>query len=313
MRSAHWLAAGSLIAGAGLASGVARADDGEHGEGSNDGALVVSSVDESLDPTAPPTLPSLTHKDASLEFTFTAADIGSGAATDTVASITRVDTEIPLGTRAWQMGFAWDLVTTTAPFGRVFSYGNPEVWFRGVGWHESGLSAGGGLGVVVPLPRDLSQNEEAVLDVIRVIRPWDTGYFMSNVFALRPVIDARLVISPVVLQLRQGLDLTYQFDTGRSDIVGRIGTYAGVDATDFMTFGLELWQIYSITADVRDSRRASFSMSPSIRLRLGPVQPALSVMFPLTTPLEGIASQYFAVRLQLRLALGRTARLPLEP
>lgn len=264
----------------------------------------------SLDLMAPPTMPSLTHADAALDLNYTGAGIGQGSLS-AFTWMAQVAGEVPLTTRHWQAGAAFDLVSAAAEGrGRALLYGNPELWVRGVGWHESGLSAGGGLGVIAPLPRDLSRDGQAVLDVIRVIRPWDSGYFESETLTLRPVIDARVVLAPFVFQLRQGIDWSYAFDRARSDIIARTGTYVGLAPVDFLTLGLELWQTYSITAEVDDDERAAFTLSPSMRVKLAPLEPALSLLFPISTPLQGIATEYLAVRIHVRLALGETAAVP---
>lgn len=262
----------------------------------------------SLDALAPPTLPDLTHGDASIELDYTGAGIGQGTLGRTLTWMAFLRTEVPLTTRHWHVGAAWDLVSAAAEGrGRALVYGNPEVWVRGVGWHSSGLSAGGGLGVVIPVPRDLGAPEAGVLDTIRVIRPWDSGYFTSSILTLRPSIDVRLILEPFLLQLRQGLDWSYNFDASRSDILARTGTYFAVAPLDWLTTGLELWHTYSITHDIEDDQRSALTLSPVVRMRFGPVEPGISVLFPVSTPLEGIATEFFAVRLHLRLALGSVA------
>lgn len=260
------------------------------------------------EPFTPPTLPALTHEDVLLQLDYTGAGIGRGSLGDTFTYMAHVGIEVPILTRDIQAGFAWDVVSATAEdHGRALLYGNPEIWARAATSHESGLSAGGGLGVVVPLPRDLSNDSEVVLDSLRVIRPWDTSYFSSDVGALRPSIDARLVVSPFVLQLRQGLDLLYDFSSTRTDILARLGIYAGYAPLDWLCVSTELWQTYSITAEVPDGERAAFSLSPAIRFKVPPLQPGVSVLFPVNTPLEGIATAYLAVRFHVELALGEKA------
>jgi hypothetical protein len=272
--------------------------------------MATSGEAASLDPIAPTTLPDLTHADATFELDYTGAGIGTEDLGRTLTYMASMHGEVPLTTRAWHAGGAWEVVSAAAEGrGRALLYANPELWVRGVGWHESGLSGGGGLGVVIPLPRDLGPEARSVQRTIRVIRPWDAPYFESSVLTLRPSVDARLVLAPFVLQLRQGIDWTYDFSRDRSDVVGRVGTYMGVAPASFAMLGLELWQTYAITKDVRDDERAAFTLSPSVRLRFGPIQPGLSVLFPISTPLEGIASEFFAVRIHLRLALGKTAEL----
>jgi len=300
----------------------------------DDVVLTTQGEAASLDPIDPPTMPSLTHADAIIDLDYLGAGIGQGDLGRTFTYMAQLSGEVPITTRAWHVGMAWDLVSAAAEGrGRALLYGNPEIWLRGVGWHESGLSAGGSLGVVIPLPRNLTDDAKGVLDVIRVVRPWDTGYFDSHSLTVRPSIDARLVLDPVVLQLRQGLDYSYDFageckngvtadDTcfdqlggarSRSDIVARTGAYLGVAPLPWVALGLELWQTYAITKNIPDSERAAFSLSPSVRLRLRTVQPGFSLLFPLSTPLEGIATDYLALRLHVRLALGDTAAVEYEP
>lgn len=260
------------------------------------------------EPLTPPTLPSLTHEDVLLQLDYTGAGIGRGSLGQTFTYMAHAGVEVPVLTRNVQAGFAWDLVSATAEdHGRALLYGNPELWARAATSHASGVSAGGGLGVVVPLPRDLSSDGEVVLDSLRVIRPWDTSYFSSDVGALRPSLDARLVVSPFVLQLRQGLDLLYDFSSARTDILARLGAYAGYAPLDWLCVSVELWQTYSITAEVPDGERAAFSLSPAIRFRAPPLQPGISFLFPVSTPLEGIATAYLAVRFHVELALGEKA------
>jgi hypothetical protein len=160
------------------------------------------------------------------------------------------------------------------------------------------------------LPR--GELDPALEDYVRVVRPWDTGYFSESILTVRPAFAARVVLPPVGLQMRQGLDVSYAFDEDRGDVVGRIAAYVGWEPIPRVTAGLELWQIYSITADVPDSQRAAFTLSPSLRLRVRPIEPGLSFLFPLSTPLEGIATAFFAARIHVRLALGDTADVTLD-
>lgn len=264
----------------------------------------------SLDPLEPPSLPDLTHADATLDLDYTGAGIGQGSLGQTLTWMALLRGEIPLTTRAWHFGAAWDFASAASEGrGRTLIYGNPEVWVRGAGWHASGLVGGGGLGIVIPMPRDLDADGRSVLDAVRVIRPWDSAYFASDALTLRPTFDARLVLEPFVLQLRQGLDWSFDFSRDRSDILARIGSYFAVSPLPWTALGVELWQTYSVTQEVRDDQRAAITLAPSARVRLGPVQPGVSVLFPITTPLEGIARDYFAVRIHVRLALGETAEL----
>ncbi len=273
--------------------------------------------DALLDLAAPPTLPALTERAATAELVYAGA--GVARVDDEGADdgpgflwLSHLEGEVPLGTRAWHAGLAWDVASAAAAGkGRSIIWGNPELWARAVGWHESGLAGGGSLGFVLPFPRD--DEDRALEDQVRVVRPWDTGYFSDSILTIRPAFDARVVLPPVVLQMRQGLDVSYGFDDGRADVVARIATYAGWELIPRVTAGLELWQIYSITAEVDDDKRAAFTLSPSLRLRTELLEPGLSFLFPLSTPLEGIATAFFAARVHVRVALGDTAKVTYDP
>ena len=278
--------------------------------------------DALLDLAAPPTLPSLTERAAVAELVYAGAGVGrstdateprSDGATGTgLLWLSHVQGEVPLGTRSWHAGVAWDVASAAAPGKeRALLYGNPELWVRGIGFNDTGLAGGGSLGFVVPLPR--ADADAELDDLVRVVRPWDTGYFSDTILTFRPAFDARAVLPPVVLQMRQGLDISYGFDTERADFVARIAAYVGWEPITRVTLGLELWQIYSITAEVEDDQRAAITLSPSIRLRTRPLEPGLSFLFPLSTPLEGIATAFFAARVHVRLALGDTADVTYAP
>jgi hypothetical protein len=191
---------------------------------------------------------------------------------------------------------------------------SPELWVRGIWTSSQGLSSGGGLGLVVPAPHDLSDSAQKELSTIRVARPWDDPLYASVTLTLRPWFDIRHVAGRVILQLRQGLDMA--FDLGQPSKLTKgadftaIGCfYAGVRATPWLGVGVELWESYAITAEITDDKRAAFALSPGVRLILPGFEPAFSVLFPVSTPLRGQASSYFAARMNLAFNLDR-AKLP---
>jgi hypothetical protein len=135
------------------------------------------------------------------------------------------------------------------------------------------------------------------------------------VLTLRPWIDIRHVVWRFIFQLRQGLDVEiaardlnpYEH---RAEYVARTTLYAGFRLAKPIGVGLELWEVYQISADLcgakhpcfDDDKRAAFSISPSVRLLLGRVEPALSLLFPMATPLRGEAASYWAARLNVGFA-----------
>lgn len=279
-----------------------------------------------LDAPAPPTLPALAHPSLTYTFEYTAASIdpktllSSGGRAS--AWFAHNEVELPLQSRKWYLGAAHDIAAGAVPgVGHGLFFGNPEIWGRGLWSSLAGLSSGAGLGVVLPLPRSPSEVDSEVLQTLRVVRPWDASYFTDRVLTVRPWFDIRHIVGRFIFQLRQGLDVTVALRRlryseqrvtlpggsfinvasveHRSDFVARATLYLGYRATKEIGLGLELWEVYQVSAALDDDKRASFTLSPSIRFMLGRVAPALSVLVPLTTPLRGEAASYYAARLNV--------------
>jgi hypothetical protein len=188
--------------------------------------------------------------------------------------------------------------------GRSILIGSPEIWGRGVWSSVRGLSSGGGFGVVVPVPRALSREEGEVLRTARVVRPWDASHFTDLTLTLRPWFDMRHITGPFIFQLRQGIDWSLNVreldpGEGRTNITARATFYFGYRAAEPVGLGLELWEVYQLTGGLLDEKRATFAISPSVRFILPRVQPALSVLLPIATPLRGDVASYYAARLNV--------------
>ena len=285
------------------------------------GAAGAADRSTALDAPAPPTLPALAHPTLTHTLELTIASIAKAApaghatgAGRAFAWFTHNEVEIPLVPRVWYLGAAHDLAAGAVPgVGRNFFFGSPEIWTRGLWSSVVGLSSGAGFGVVLPLPRFVSSDEIGVLQTLRVVRPWDSAYFLDRTLTLRPWFDVRHIAGRFILQLRQGLDVAIvarDLAAGerRTDYVARTTFYVGFRAAKALGLGLELWEVYQITANLPDDRRAAFTVSPSVRLLLGRVAPALSVLFPISTPLRGEASSYFAARLNVGFDFDTTRR-----
>lgn len=280
-----------------------------------------------LDAAGPPTLPGLSHDGWAFDFEYTVA---AARATD-VVSFEPIDDQRALAytarwlvdgaiiPRRWYVGVSNDVGAASVPSGTTpdtggstLLLGNPELWMRGLGSSETGLSAGGGLAVVVPVPRTFSPLELEVVRVVRAVRPADYPHFRDLTFTSRPFFDIRHVIGPVRLQLRQGVDVAIvlrdvQERENRYDLAAFAIGYVGVKLFEQLTLGLEVSEVYQLTADVStprcalpcDSLRVQVSMSPSIRFHIPPLAPAISVQFPLSTPLRAEVASYVAGRLHL--------------
>lgn len=262
------------------------------------------------DAPAPPTLPALTRRDLTFTWELTAARIepdaasaGGGAAA--YAWFSHAELEHPIVPRKWFLGAAHVAGTAAVPgVDRGFLAGSPEIWGRGIWSSVRGLASGGGLGVVVPVPRDLNVEEAEVLRTARVVRPWDASYFTDLTLTIRPWFDMRHITGPFIFQLRQGIDwslVTRALEAGesRTDIAAQAAFYFGLRVARPVGLGLELWEVYQLTADVPDNKRAAIAISPSIRFILPEVQPAVSVLLPIATPLRGDVASYYAARLNV--------------
>jgi hypothetical protein len=263
-----------------------------------------------LDAPAPPTLPALAHPGLTETFEITTASIDPGQGKGrALAWFLHNELEYPLISRIWYVGAAHDVVAGAVPGeGHDFFFGAPELWTRGLWSSITGLSSGGGFGVVLPVPHNLSASTRDILDKVRVVRPWDAAYFTDRTVTLRPWFDVRHVVWRLVFQLRQGLDvaivarpLDAKKHERRTDYVARTTFYMGFRATKAIGVGLEVWEVYQISADGSDPKhpddnRAAFAISPSVRFMLGRIEPAFSLLFPLSTPLKGDAASYYAAR-----------------
>lgn len=257
-----------------------------------------------LDAPAPPTLPALAHPTFTdtFEVTFASIDLG-GNKSRAVAWYLHDEAEYPLISRKWYLGAAHDVVSGAVPgVGHDFFPGAPELWTRALWSSVIGLSSGGGFGVVLPIPRS-DANE--IFKVVSVVRPWDAAYFTDRELTLRPWLDVRHVVWRFILQLRQGLDIGVLLrrpgkDEQRAHIVGRTTFYAGFRLAKPIGVGLELWEVYQLTGyGSDDSKRAATTLSPSVRLLLGRIEPAFSMLFPISTPLRAAAASYWAARVNV--------------
>ena len=264
-----------------------------------------------LDAPAPPTLPALAHPTLTDTFEVTVAGIDRGGGKARASAwFLHDELEYPLISRKWYVGAAHDVAAGAVPgTGHDFFPGSPEIWTRGLWSSIVGLSAGGGLGVVVPIPHSLSPSATTIFETVRVVRPWDAAYFTDRVLTLRPWVDIRHVVWRFVFQLRQGLDVQIAARAlgpyeHRAEYVARTAFYVGFRLAKPIGVGLEAWEVYQISANLcgatqpcfDDDRRAAFSVSPSVRLLLGRIEPAISMLFPGSPPLRGEAASYWAAR-----------------
>jgi hypothetical protein len=229
-----------------------------------------------------------------------------------------------LAERDWYLGVAEEVAGATVPPGETAGtggatliVGNPELWVRGLWSSELGLSAGGGLSLVLPFPRTFTSLETEVVRAVRVIRPWHYANYQDSGLTARPFFDVRHVSGPITLQVRQGLDALFRLrelgpDEERYDLAALLSVYLGVRAPTWLTTGLELSELYLLSSQEApagctepcDEHRAIVVLSPSARLHLPGFTTGLSLLIPLSTPLRAEVDTFFAARLHVALPLG---------
>lgn len=286
-----------------------------------------------IDAEGPPPTPGLSHRGLTVDTEYTIASarptdptsgqpIADGRAYSYAA---RIAAEWALVPRHWFLGAASELAAANVPpgsapgsGGSAAVFGNPELWARAIWISRVGLAAGGGLGLVLPLPRSFDTAEAEAVRAVRVVRPWSLPHFDDLTLTARPFLDMRHVVGPVVLQLRQGIDVGLRLrdvegGENRIDLTALTTVYAGVEVAKPVTLGLEVHEVYPLTEDVSspsclppcDQHRSQFTLAPSVRLAFRTVSPTASVLLPLSTPLRAEVASYYATRVHLgaRIAL----------
>lgn len=235
----------------------------------------------------PPTLPELTHADneATLETTmgtFTSNPTSPLSNGHTPVQTQRLNVEIPLARRRWFAGANYQTAmgAPSSPQAiRVIS-GNAEIYGRGVWATPTGLAFGGGFGVMLPVANfnRETENRDVALAAI-TLRPWDESAFQEGFLSMRPFVDVRDAIGPLVFQLRQGLDWQFAVRGGGSTrLLAVTSIYAGYRITPVVAAGVELFELYYVDAPVADDRRLYVTMVPNVRLMFDRVQPTFGVI-----------------------------------
>jgi hypothetical protein len=269
------------------------------------------------DAPAPPTLPDLTHRGLGVSMETTLASVKPNLAADgrqpsrVGVWLERLETELAVSNRRWYLGLAQEVAGGRTPQGGTgVVMGNPELWGRALWASRAGLAYGGGLGFVPPIVRHDPDSAEAnIQSTVRIVRPWDFPHFADRTLTFRPFIDVRDIDGPVMLQLRQGIDVTLLTSdvtslTPHTTLTSRTAFYMGYRPVDLLGLGLELSETYFIKASgVADDQRAVFAVSPCVRWMGEVVQPAASMIFPIDRPLFNSAQSYWAVRLTFALIL----------
>lgn len=251
----------------------------------------------------PPTLPELTHPDLEVS-----AELASGFLVPKdggawrASFVQRIQGELPLGSRRWFLGgsFPWAFGAGEADAVRPL-VGNLELGIRTVWATPTGLAAGAGMAAILPTgPSAGSANTDALaLDSV-AMRPWELPHFTPGVSGLRLFFDLRTLDGPFVLQFRQGLDIL----VGMSDAALRrataiLGVFVGFRFSQRVSGGIEAFELYLLDDPGKDHGRATFVLSPNIRLDLPYVQPTLTVFSSVGATYQDRASVAWGTRLAL--------------
>lgn len=280
-----------------------------------------------------PTLPDLTHRAPELSGEQTIASITPRVSTvpsDRESSrltshLFHFDYEMPIVPWLYA-GAEWGFAAARAPdvSGTKFVAGQPQLFARAVhSFSHERYSVGAGLGVIPPVFSYDDKSDQQRLEgatpssLVGVVRPWDLSTFLDRRLTLRPSIDLRVRWRKFVLQLRQGVDVNFRTSaspcgTGACDQSGDLQLlsattlYLGWQPTREMALGLEAWEVFMLKSRqaIADRDRSVLALSPSIRFYYRYVEPAVSVLFPIGSPLMNAADGYFALRIDMRVWFG---------
>jgi hypothetical protein len=311
---AHPLGAAAIFAGAGLlATGSA------HAEGTESAPRAVARAS---------TLPELTHRgtELALDYSVSSIDPHDPTAGRLALHIAQVDCEVPLLAPVFYAGGRWGLAAGHEPGapGQSFVPGQPQLWARAVhSFSHEQYSVGAGFGASPPLfyyedtsdTTRLARSETALL--ASIVRPWDLSMFLDRRLTLRPWIDLRVAVRALVVQVRQGLDVSIRTGQagcpggascerpGETQFVSLTGIYVGWQPLAWLALGVEGWEIYLLKTapPIEDRDRTAFAVSPTVRFFHRWAEPALSFSFPVGPPLLNAAESYWSLRLDFRVRL----------
>ena len=265
-------------------------------------------------PLAPrtPTLPELTHRDDEISGETTMGVLSPNpqkglaySPNATFAVVQRLSAELPIDRRRrWFIGGSYEVAAGNPPGGGVFRLvpSNLDLYARTVWATRTGLTFGGGVGVLLPTAQ-FGRNDDAarVAAAAQALRPWDDAFFLPDELTLRAFVDVRDVDGPFVIQFREGLEYSADLEGHGDQIAAIAQAYIGYRVVPLLGVGLEGFETYVIESPLLDTaagdgKRATFTLSPSVRLMTPYVQPALGFVTGIGTPLFGSVDSFWAFR-----------------
>lgn len=251
----------------------------------------------------PTTMAELTHPDGEGTIEETAGVVsprGNGDTGHVGVSVARIAVEQPVYSRLVFVGGTYEAAygEPSAPTKSKILSGNLEAYGRAVWATRTGLAFGGGLGFLFPTAHfDGTSPIQGLADGAIALRPWDYAFFQDNLFAVRPFVDMRYLVGPVTLQLRETFDGTFGAQ-GRSgfDVDVESAFFAAVRPRQNFAVGIELAQLYRVSANIPDADRSDFTIAPMIRLIFPRLQPFLAFQSSLGDPYYGGAEHAYSLK-----------------
>ena len=277
-----------------------------------------------------PTLPDLTHTAPELSAEHTIASLRPRDATDDqrrlTSQILHFDFELPLG-RGVYAGAEWAVAGARGPddSGAKIIAGQPMLFGRAVhSFSRERYSVGAGLGLLPPIFTYDDRHESDRLEastastLVSIVRPWDLSTFLDRRLTTRPWVDFRVKWRRAVVQARQAIDVNFRTSapscepgstcdqSGDVQLISVSTLYLGWQPSRELAIGIEGWQVYMLNTrlTVPDRDRSAFVLSPSVRFYYRWVEPAVSLIFPIGSPLLNTADSYFGLRIDMRIWFG---------
>ena len=273
-----------------------------------------ASIDELSAPRLPPpfVLPELSHPFWDIGIGWLvgvgATPSGGGARTSPALGLGRVSFEGDIAfPRRFYIGATLPFASALAPDGGGAKSvpGNVESHVRVVFPLPSWLAFGAELGVVAPTARfDRGTSAHRAAVEASSLEPTDAVHFVPDAFALRPAMDLRVLRGPLVVQVRQGMDIVLDTSGGRAVTSGRFLGHAGVRLLDQLEVSVEATQSYLFDERFSDRRRTSMTIGPGARLSLGTIDLGMAVVSSLFDPISVDLERFVALRFSIVEHLG---------
>jgi hypothetical protein len=320
--TATWSVACAAVLAISAPAGLARAQGSAQTGPSTDPPLILARG---------ATLPDLTHGRPEMTAEQTIASARPHDEEDRLTShLFHFDVEHPLIPRLLYVGADAGFALARAPAERRVSFvgSQPQLFGRivHVEPHDK-YALGAGLGIIAPIFKydDRQDSERVALgtasSLVAVVRPWDMSQYLDRRLTLRPWIDLRIGRKTVVLQFRQGMDVSIRTavppgspadgsdpaKVGDVELLSISTFYLGFRPARQVTFGIEAWEVYLLKTKlpVVDRDRTVFAISPGARFLSRWVEPGVSLLVPFGPPLLGAVETYVALRVDLRIWLDR--------